>query len=192
MEVCYNYMESVRLEAGPLILFSGRIRWEVMRKKLLLAVLAAALCLSPGPAAGQPNGGVAPPGADAEKDTLYLNTIGAFSAGFVLQAYGYIGVLADVLYKEVYSPDLVRTMLGETVTYMRNVNAQLMKYRSGPPIAPGDLEFIAAIMEIINYLIAEAEALSSFTQTKSGSDLQRYNEARDNAWKSIKKTFKVK
>jgi hypothetical protein len=168
-----------------------------MRKKLLLAVLATALCLSPGPAGGQPNGGGAlpggdPSGADAGKDLLHLNTIGAFSAGFVLQAYGYIGVLADVFYKEVYTPDLVRTMLGETITYMRNVNAQLLKYRSGPPIAQGDLEFIAAIMEIINYLIAEAEALSSFTQTKSDNDLKRYDEARDNAWKSIKKTFKVK
>ncbi|MDR2725398.1 MAG: hypothetical protein LBC90_04910 [Candidatus Adiutrix sp.] len=168
-----------------------------MRKRLLLAVLATILCLSPGLALGQTGGGAALPdaaysGLDAEKDTLHLNTIGAFSAGFVLQAYGYIGVLADVLYKEVYAPDLVRTMLGETVTYMRNVNAQLLKYRSGPPIAQGDLEFIAAIMEIINHLIAEAEALSSFTQTKSDSDLRRYDEARNNAWKSIQKTFKVK
>jgi hypothetical protein len=75
---------------------------------------------------------------------------------------------------------------------MRNINAHLLKYSSGPPIAPGDLEFIAAIMEIINYLIAEAEALSSFTETKSDNDLRRYDEARGNAWKAIKKTFKVK
>ena len=168
-----------------------------MRKRLLLAVLATALCLSFSPAWGQTGGGaalpgVAPSGADTERDTLHLNTIGAFSAGFVLQAYGYIGVQADVLSKEVYPPDLVRTMLGETTTYMRNVNAQLLKYKSGPYIAPGDLEFIAAIMEIIDHLIAEAEALSSFTQTKSDNDLRRYDEARNNAWKNIKKTFKVK
>jgi hypothetical protein len=167
-----------------------------MRKRLLLVVLAAALCLSPSPVRGQNSvsvsPGAAPPGLYAGKDTLHLITIGAFSAGFVLQAYGYIGVLADVLSKEVYSPALVRTMLGETITYMRNVNAQLLKYQSGPPIAQGDLEFIAAIMEIINYLIAEAEALSSFTQTKSDSDLRRYDEARKNAWNSIRKTFKVK
>jgi hypothetical protein len=163
-----------------------------MRKRLLWAVLAAVLCFSSGPALGQGGGGSAQAGLDAVRDTLHLNTIGAFSAGFVLQAYGYIGVLADVLSKEVYPPDLVRTMLGETITYMRNVNAQLLKYNTGPPIAPGDLEFIAAIMEIINYLIAEAEALSSFTQSKSDSDLRRYDEARNNAWKSIRKTFKVK
>jgi hypothetical protein len=162
-----------------------------MRKRLLLAVLMAALCLGPGLARGQTNG-VAPSALDLEKDTLHLNTIGAFSAGFVLQAYGYIGVLADVLSKQGYPPDLIRTMLGETITYMRNINAHLLKYSSGPPIAPGDLEFIAAIMEIINYLIAEAEALSSFTETKSDNDLRRYDEARSNAWKAIKKTFKVK
>jgi len=168
-----------------------------MRKRLLLAVLATALCLGPGLARGQTNGGAAgpgaaPPGPDLEKDILHLNTIGAFSAGFVLQAYGYIGVLADVLSKQVYPPDLVRTMLGETTTYMRNINAHLMKYHTGPPIAPGDLEFISSITEIINYLIAEAEALSSFTETKSDSDLRRYDEARNNAWKTIRKTFKVK
>ncbi|GHV56652.1 hypothetical protein FACS189460_1810 [Deltaproteobacteria bacterium] len=128
----------------------------------------------------------------AERDTIHLNTIGAFSAGFVLQSYGYIGVLADVLSKEVYPPGLVRDMLAETINYMRNVNAQLLKYHSGPPIAPGDLEFISAIMEIINHLLVEAEALSSFAQTKSKGDLQRYEEARRNAWKSIKKTFNVK
>jgi hypothetical protein len=168
-----------------------------MRKRLLSAVLMAALCLGPGLARGQTTGGAAGPGVaqsalDLEKDTLHLNTIGAFSAGFVLQAYGYIGVLADVLSKQVYPPDLIRTMLGETITYMRNINAHLLKYSSGPPIAPGDLEFIAAIMDIINYLIAEAEALSSFTETKSDNDLRRYDEARGNAWKAIKKTFKVK
>ena len=162
-----------------------------MQKTMLMAVLAAALCLTPALAQGQPNG-ASQFGPEAEKDTLHLNTIGAFSAGFVLQAYGYIGVLADVLSREVYPPDLVRDMLGETITYMRNVNAQLLKYHSGPPIAQGDLEFIAAILEVINHLIAEAEALSSFTMTKNDSDLRRYNDARDNAWKSIRKTFKVK
>ncbi|MDR2935528.1 MAG: hypothetical protein LBV70_06605 [Candidatus Adiutrix sp.] len=168
-----------------------------MRKRLLLAVLAAVLCLGSGLALGQMGEGAvlpgaAPPGPDLEKDILHLNTIGAFSAGFVLQAYGYIGVLADVLSKQVYPPDLVRTMLGETITYMRNINAHLLKYNTGPPIAPGDLEFIAAITEIINYLIAEAEALSAFTETKSDSELRRYDEARNNAWKTIRKTFKVK
>ena len=170
----------------------------MMGKCFWLMALALFFGQAAGPAWGQTVGGsgtppAAPPAAaQAEKDILHLNTIGAFSAGFVLQSYGYIGVLADVMSQEVYPADLVRDMLGETINYMRNVNGQLLKYHSGPPIAPGDLEFISAIMEIINYLIVEAESLSSFARTKSKDDLQRYEEARRNAWKSIKKTFNVK
>jgi hypothetical protein len=144
-----------------------------------------------GPAAGDmwaQNARPSAPVAD-EKDILHLNTIGAFSAGFVIQSYGYIGVLADALSKGVYEPDLVRSMLSETVSYLRNVNTQLQKYQSAGLIASGDKKFIATMMDIIDQLIAEAEALSSFAQTKSKEDLARYENARGDAWKNIKRTF---
>lgn len=124
-----------------------------------------------------------------DKDALHLNTIGAFSAGFVLQSYGYIGVLADALSKNVYAPELVRSMLAETTSYLRNVNTQLGKYQASGAIASGDLKFINSMMVIIDHLIAEAEALSSFAQTKSEADLKKFEDARQNAWKNIKKTF---
>ena len=124
-----------------------------------------------------------------DKDALHLNTIGAFSAGFVLQSYGYIGVLADAMSKGVYAPELVRSMLAETISYLKNVNAQLTKYQNSGVIASGDQKFIASMMMIIDQLIAEAEALSSFAQTKSEADLKKFEEARQSAWKNIKKTF---
>ena len=127
--------------------------------------------------------------AAVDKDALHLNTIGAFSAGFVLQSYGYIGVLADAMSKDVYAPELVRSMLAETISYLRNVNTQLKKYQAGGVIASGDQKFIASMTAIIDQLIAEAEALSSFAQTKSEADLKRFEDARQNAWKNIKKTF---
>ena len=127
-----------------------------------------------------------------EKDALHLNTIGAFSAGFVLQSYGYIGVLADAMSKGVYAPDLVRSMLAETISYLRNVNTQLQKYQSGNLVSSGDKLFISTIMEIIKQLIAEAEALSAFAQTKSEKDLKQFEDARKKAWTNIKKTFGMK
>ncbi len=90
---------------------------------------------------------------------------------------------------DTFEEDLVRSMLSETVSYLRNVNAQLQKYQSSAIIASGDKKFIATMMEIINQLIAEAEALSSFAQTKSKEDLSRYENARGDAWKNIKRTF---
>jgi hypothetical protein len=106
-----------------------------------------------------------------------------------LQSYGYIGVLADAMSKGVYAPELVRSMLAETVSYLRNVNTQLVKYQTGGLIAAGDQRFIASMMTIIDQLIAEAEALSSFAQTKGEADLKKFEEARQNAWKNIRKTF---
>lgn len=128
--------------------------------------------------------------AKEERD-LHLNTIGAFSAGFVLQSYGYIGVLADAMSKDVYSPDLVRTMLAETVTYLRNIRTQLDKYRNSGLVTNSDLKFINSMTEIIDLLIEEAQALSSFAKSKSADDLKKFEEARKNAWRNIRKTFSI-
>ena len=128
--------------------------------------------------------------AKEERD-LHLNTIGAFSAGFVLQSYGYIGVLAGAMSKDVYSPDLVRTMLAETVTYLRNIRTQLNKYQNSGLVTPSDLKFIHSMTEIIDLLIDEAQALSSFAKSKSAEDLKKFEDARKNAWKNIRKTFSI-
>ena len=149
------------------------------------------------PAAAQQTGGAPPTtGGGQEKDSLaqqkdmlHLNTIGAFSAGFVLQSYGYIGVLADALSKGVYTPDLVRSMLSETMSYMRNVNTQLKQYQNNSLVSASDRKFMAQMVEIIDLLIAEATALSAFAQSKNADDLKQFEEARKNAWKNIKKTF---
>lgn len=127
-----------------------------------------------------------------EERDLYLNTIGTFSAGFVLQSYGYIGVLADALSKGVYSPDLVRSMLSDTLTYLRNIRGYLEKYQTSGLVAPSDLKFINSITVIIDQLIAEAQALSSFAQTKNADDLKKFEDARKKAWQNIEKTFFTK
>lgn len=157
-------------------------------KKIAAAFLMAAVIYS-APAALMAQNAEAPAPMADERDILHLNTIGAFSAGFVIQSYGYIGVLADALSKGVYEPELVRSMLSETVSYLRNVNTQLQKYQSSSLIAPGDKKFIATMLDIINQLIAEAEALSSFAQSKNKEDLARYEDAREDAWRNIKRTF---
>lgn len=159
---------------------------------VVLAFLAA--LAAPGFISAQDQTGSALSPADKaaiqERESLHLTTIGAFSAGFALQSYGYIGVLADAMSKGVYTPDLVISMLGETTSYLRNISAQLKKYQSTPGlVAAGDRKFIASMMEIVDQLIAEAEALSSFAKTKSADDLKKFEEARKNAWKNIKKTF---
>ena len=161
-----------------------------MRKLIALTLLT---CLFIAAQAGSLQAQQQLPGdtAQAERDALHLNTIGAFSAGFVLQSYGYIGVLADALSRGVYEADLVAPMLTETTSYLRNVNAQLQKYPAGS-LTSADQKFISSMMEIIKQLIAEAEALASFAKTKSKEDLEKYETARKTAWKNIEKTFGMK
>jgi hypothetical protein len=163
---------------------------EQTMRKITIALMTMLMMVNSlaGLAVAQP-----PQSGEAENiDVVHLNTIGAFSAGFILQSYGYIGVLADAWSKGVYEPELVRSMLAETVVYMRNIHSQLGKYQSGGLIAQGDQQFIGAMMEIINQLIAEAEALSAFAGSNKKEDLARFESARTEAWKNIKKIFALK
>jgi hypothetical protein len=126
------------------------------------------------------------------RETLHLTTIGTYSAGFVLQSYGYIGVLADVLSQGVYEAEMVRSMLGETITFLRNAREQLTAYLGGSiQIAAGDMKFIRGISDIIMNLIEEAEALSSFAQSRDKADLERFEDSRKKAWSGIKTTLGV-
>jgi hypothetical protein len=166
---------------------------------LLGAALALAMCLVPAARAGAqaevqvPSAPQTIPDADNMlREAHHLNTIGTYSAGFVLQSYGYIGVLADVFSQHIYDPDMVRSMLGETITYLNNARSQLLYYQSPEVRLPkADLDFIDSISNIINDLIAEAEALSDFTQSLQEDDLARFQKARQDAWARIKKTLRV-
>jgi hypothetical protein len=174
---------------------------------LALSVSVAASLSAPGVARAQdPEAGEVlpppPPGVSTQsgvldatnllRETLHLNTIGTYSAGFVLLSYGYIGVLADALGQRVYEPDVVNSMLRETITYLSNANKQLQNYKNhADELSPSDLNFLSGISGIIVDLILEAEALADFA---SGEDeaLNRYNDARKKAWQSIKSILKVK
>jgi hypothetical protein len=125
------------------------------------------------------------------RETLHLNTIGTYSAGFVLLSYGYIGVLADALGEQVYTPDMVTSMLKETITYLNNANNQLKNYKNlQNELSDADLRFLSGISTIIGELISEAEALADFA---SGNEeaLENYNKARKRAWQSIKNILDV-
>jgi hypothetical protein len=123
---------------------------------------------------------------------LHLNTIGTYSAGFVLQSYGYIGVLADVLSQNLYEPEMISSMLGETITFLKNANQQLTMYQDKNfQMSQADQRFINGISDIIKDLTMEAEALSAFAQSRKQEDLARFEESRKNAWSGIKKTLGV-
>ncbi|MDR0354804.1 MAG: hypothetical protein LBJ64_03600 [Deltaproteobacteria bacterium] len=142
----------------------------------------------------QDNAASQPPivGTDIQNqlETLHLNTIGTYSAGFVLQSYGYIGVLADVLSQKVYDRDIVQTMLKETIVYINNASAQLASYKSPQfELSREDLAFLNRINAILLDLAKEAGALADFAESRNNEDLKRFHDARNDAWSGIKTTL---
>jgi hypothetical protein len=87
---------------------------------------------------------------------------------------------------------MVSSMLGETITFLKNANQQLTLYQDkNLQISQADQKFIIGISEIIRDLTAEAEALSSFAQSRKEEDLEHFEAARTHAWEGIKKTLGV-
>jgi hypothetical protein len=124
---------------------------------------------------------------------VHLGALGAYSAGFVLEAYGYIGLLADVLHHGVYEPEIVKSMLGETRVFLQKALEKLTVYRNGTvTVQPEDLVFINGIAEIITLLIAEADGLAAYCEGFSKSDFERFSESRTRAWALIKQHLGLK
>jgi hypothetical protein len=162
---------------------------------LAAAVLAFAAPPAPAQQAAPAQAVPAPPagGSPAEREAVHLGALGAYSAGFVLEAYGYIGLLADVLHHGVYEPETVKSMLGETRIFLKKALDKLEVYRTGQvAVQPEDLAFINGIAEIITLLIAEADGLSAYCDGFAKEDFQRFRDSRAQAWALIKQHLGVK
>ncbi|MDR1164837.1 MAG: hypothetical protein LBO66_03020 [Deltaproteobacteria bacterium] len=128
-----------------------------------------------------------------EREIIHLGAIGTFSAGFVLEAYGYIGVLADALHHGVYEPEVVRSMLGESQAFLRKALDKLKIYQDRKiTVSPDDLKFINGVGEIISSLIAETESLSRYAQSFDKADYEAFKTARAKAWSLIKLYLGIK
>jgi hypothetical protein len=127
------------------------------------------------------------------REQVHLAALGTYSAGFVLEAYGYIGVLADVLHYGVYEPDVVRSMLGETRIFLEKSMERLKIYQTkAVTVSEEDLKYINGIGEILTNLITEAESLSSYCQSFDKTDFERFKDSRSKAWAGIKLHLGIK
>jgi hypothetical protein len=127
------------------------------------------------------------------REFVHLSMLGTFSAGFVLETYGFIGSLADLLHHGVYEPETVRSMLGETKVFLQKSLDNLRVYQDKKiTVSPRDLQFINGIAEVIVYLIAEAESLQAYAESFDKEDYERYRDARTKAWSGIKLHLGIK
>jgi hypothetical protein len=129
----------------------------------------------------------------AGREVVHLGALGAYSAGFVLEAYGYIGLLADVLHYGIYEPEIVKSMLGETRVFLQKAQDKLTVYQKGTvTVQPEDLAFINGIAEIITLLIAEADGLSAYCDGFAKADFERFRDSRTKALALIKQHLGVR
>jgi hypothetical protein len=127
------------------------------------------------------------------REQIHLGSLGTFSAGFVLEAYGYIGVLADVLHYGVYEPEIVRSMLGETQVFLEKSLEKLKVYQDKTiTVSEEDLKYINGIADVLKNLIVEAESLASYCQTFNKEDFNRFKDSRAKAWAGIKQHLGIK
>ncbi|MDR2350234.1 MAG: hypothetical protein LBF41_06370 [Deltaproteobacteria bacterium] len=127
------------------------------------------------------------------REQIHLAALGTYSAGFVLEAYGYIGVLADVLHYGVYEPEIVHSMLKETRLFLAKSLDKIKVYRDKTvPVSADDLAYINGMAEILENLMDEADGLSDYSQSFDKTDYEKYKEARAKAWAGIKTHLGIK
>ena len=117
-----------------------------------------------------------------------LTTIGSISGSFVYTAYGYIGASADAFSKNLYSPEQLRSMMSEMISLLDVVEESL---RTLPKLTTDDRQTIYSLIEILNLLKKEADALAAYSASKNQSDANTYDKNRKEAWSKIQITLGI-
>ena len=128
-----------------------------------------------------------PRAASAQCDAE-LTTIGSVSGSFVYTAYGYIGASADAFSKNLYTSEQLRAMMSEMISLLDVVEESL---RTLPKLTTEDRQTIYALIEILNLLKKEADALAAYSATNNQSDANTYDLNRKAAWAKIQTTLGI-
>ena len=128
--------------------------------------------------------------ADTAEDNIYLETVGGFSGSYIYTTYAYIGATADAYAKDIYPASQVKVMMDEKVQMIKNLVTQLQAVQATNIVAE-DKQFISSMIEILTLLQVEAESLASFASTNDQADVERYDQARKQAWPKIKKLLGI-
>lgn len=128
----------------------------------------------------------APAVIPAASEDIYLETIGGLGGSQMYITYAYIGVTADAYSKEIYPAGQVKAMMGQTKDMLRKV-LPLLRSVQQTGLEESDREFLNSMIEVYGLLETEAEALSAFVSSHEKKDLERYDQARKEAWPKIKK-----
>ena len=128
--------------------------------------------------------------ARGEDSIIYLETIAGFCGSYLLTSYGYIATTADAYAKDLYPANQVKFMMENTISNLTTVSGHLQRVKA-TNIADSDKKFVDSVIDVLNVLKLEAESLIAVTSSKNQADVERFDQASEQAWQKIKKLLKI-
>ncbi|MFH1136648.1 MAG: hypothetical protein V1816_11265 [Pseudomonadota bacterium] len=128
--------------------------------------------------------------ARGEDSIVYLETIAGFCGSYLLTSYGYIATTADAYAKDLYPAGQVKFMMENTISNLTSVAGHLQRVKA-TNIAESDKKFVDSVLEVLDVLKLEAESLAAVTSSKNQADVEKFDQASEQAWQKIKKLLKI-
>ena len=170
-----------RMPVMPSLLTNSPTRWVVLG--LLTLVLGTLPAVSQSPEAKPASKPAAP------VDTK-LQLIGSLASSHVYTTFGYIGVVADNVQKDLYTPEDVDRLMKEITVISDPLIVQFVALQKSE-MTPEDAKAVREIIEIYALLKQESEALRTYAKEKTKVNGDEFNRRRAEAWTRVAKLLDI-
>jgi len=121
----------------------------------------------------------------SEAAAVLTETVGLLSGLQLYQTYLNIGMLADIRAEGLYEAGELAYLLGSVVTPLEQVDKQLEKIAGLKGLSKDDAAALARMRKIVGLLQTQGKSLQAFWDTGVEDHGQKYEAARQAAWKEI-------
>ena len=119
-----------------------------------------------------------------------LQLIGSLASSHVYTTFGYIGVVADNVQKDLYTPDDVDRLMKEITVISDPLIVQLVALQKSE-MTSEDAKAVQEIIEIYTLLKNESEALRVYAKEKTKANGDEFNRRRAEAWTRVAKLLDI-
>ncbi len=124
-------------------------------------------------------------------DERVLSALGGLSAAHLYQTYLNIGMLADSVENEVYSPEEGLKLLDTVSAMIATVDAQMARL-SSTNIKAEDKQALEQTRQLVALLRVQTTELRAYWQTGEKSHATKFQQTRETAWTGIKDLLGIK
>ncbi len=119
-----------------------------------------------------------------------LQLIGSLASSHVYTTFGYIGVVADNVQQDLYTPDDVDRLMKEITVISDPLIKQLVALQKSEMTAE-DAKAVQEIIEIYGLLTQESESLRTYAKDKTKPHGDEFNRRRAEAWTRVAKLLDI-